>query len=122
MDSVEPRTFKERRFRKLSRAHRTWVAGVYTLLDAAGIPVYIGQSGDFRHRTAHHRAHKPWREEIANILVCHCPDPSDRLALEGQLILKYRPKYNKALMLGLNDGRVHEIRWSKYNRRKGKGQ
>ena len=88
--------------------------GLYILFRESTI-VYIGQSGDIRERLRTHR--KEGKKIFDRVTHCFCDDLSERLRLEGILILLHTPKYNRALLLGLSNGRTHEIRFGrKYSR------
>jgi hypothetical protein len=84
------------------------VPGVYLLFDDAAL-VYIGQSHDIRARLAQHR-----RESLKTFHSAkfyYVPDLVSRVKFEGILVLFHLPKYNRALNLGLHEGRVWEIKW-----------
>lgn len=69
--------------------------------------IYIGQSSNLRARLADHARTKghdkfEWYHE---------PDLVSRIKTESVLILALSPTLNRALNLGLDKGRVWEIRW-----------
>ena len=77
------------------------LAGVYLLLNEAGIIVYVGQSGHVRQRLAQHRAEG--RKQFDHALFYPIDDPVSRLLTEGILTLSERPIYNDAVLLGLKN-------------------
>lgn len=86
------------------------VKGLYLLLDG-GVVVYVGQSADIRGRLRTHRreAKKPFE----TILWWACPAESDRLRLEGVLILALLPRFNRGLALGFHDKKCWEVKWKR---------
>ena len=81
--------------------------GVYLLINDAGEVVYVGQSHDCEVRIGTHRRERT--KLFTTTQLYHETDRSARLKIEGMLILSLTPQYNKALYLGVHDGRVWEI-------------
>lgn len=82
-------------------------SGLYLLYAGAEL-VYVGQSSNIGVRIVEHQR----SDKAFNTFRFYpMPDLSSRLRAEGILILKYLPKYNRALNLGMSEGRVWEIRW-----------
>lgn len=85
--------------------------GVYVLLDDGGTLIYVGQSKGMVARSKAHRR-KTWGKKIAAERYLAEPDPELRLVLEAVMILRYRPRYNRAIKLGLRkDGSLYEIQF-----------
>lgn len=86
------------------------VSGVYVLLNLAGAPVYVGQSSDILRRLEEHRlgtealarGYETKPKDFHRALYQPIADLSDRLRLEGILILALTPHLNRALFLRLS--------------------
>lgn len=89
------------------------VSGIYAYLSAAGEPLYVGRSVNMRRRLREHRREKKWASEIDSILIYELEGGADPLLVaETGLLLKYRPRYNRAIKLGItNDGRIFEVQF-----------
>lgn len=86
--------------------------GVYILLDEGGTPIYVGQSGAMIQRSKAHRR-KKWGPQIASTRFLRCTGGIDeRLVIETVCILRYRPRHNRMIKLGLRlDGSLHELQF-----------
>lgn len=82
------------------------VSGIYCLYDNGQL-VYIGQSYNILGRLAQHRRAKQYTFTDATFLPIY--DEGERLRWEGIFILFYHPPGNRAIYLGLRDGKVWEI-------------
>lgn len=68
---------------------------VYAMFDHDGGLLYVGRTGDFAQRLAHHRSQQPWRRVIASF---ECRDglaPVDATLLERRLIWQRKPRHNR---------------------------
>lgn len=79
--------------------------GIY-LLYAGDLLVYVGQTQNLIRRLADHRREGTKIFDTAR--VYHCDDLVSRLRIEGVLILQYLPRYNHALLLGI-DGLTEKV-------------
>ncbi len=75
--------------------------GVYLMLDAEGTVIYVGKARVLKNRVRQyfHSTEKPSKvqamvENIADFSYIVAPTEVDALALENNLIKKYKPKYN----------------------------
>ena len=75
--------------------------GVYIMLDADGVVIYVGKARVLKNRVRQyfHSSEKPEKvaamvENIADFHYVITPTEIDALALENNLIKKYKPKYN----------------------------
>lgn len=93
-------------------------SGLYCLYDADDRPVYIGQSQNLTARLRQHRASPPAPWTSARVLCTPHLDDSERLQCEALLIVQHLPRGNRAIMLGLSDGRLWEIKFPSRRRRK----
>jgi hypothetical protein len=104
------------------REKKIFAAGVYVILphDPESVnpvyigpdPVYVGQSGDVYQRLTAHKRTKRWFPKDACVLFYDAPKLDDRLVLETCLILRYRPRQNRAIKIGLSaEGRLFEIQF-----------
>jgi excinuclease UvrABC nuclease subunit len=85
--------------------------GVYAFCNEAGDPVYIGQSGLIQQRIKAH-AKKAWRKQATSVVWYPVAGAEDRLVLETLLILRYRPRNNRAVKIGIRaDGSIYEIQF-----------
>ncbi len=76
-------------------------AGVYIMLDRDGTVIYVGKARVLKNRVRQyfHSSEKPQKvrsmvENIADFSYIVAPSEVDALALENNLIKKYKPKYN----------------------------
>lgn len=85
--------------------------GIYRFRGADDSFLYIGESRDVcRRYKEHHR--KPWFSEVARCEVCAVIDDELRLFLETIEILRFRPRFNRAIKLGLSKhGRIYALNW-----------
>lgn len=82
--------------------------GVYMFLKK-GKAVYIGESGNIPCRLKQHRR-KKWHEKDLEVRVLWCEDDETRLVVETVMILRERPRANRAIKLGLTmAGRVYAL-------------
>lgn len=87
------------------------VPGVYRFRDAEDGFLYVGESGDVCRRYKEHRR-KPWFKDAVRFEVCGVIDPELRLLVETMEILRFRPRHNRALKLGLDkQGRIYSLAW-----------
>jgi hypothetical protein len=84
------------------------VAGIYLLYDD-GVICYVGQSSNIGLRLRQHRREKTKAFQYAR--VYHISSLSDRVRLEGILILSLLPRYNRGLNLGLDGKKAWEVKW-----------
>ncbi len=75
--------------------------GVYVMLDAEGTVIYVGKARVLKNRVRQyfHSSEKPSKvramvDSIADFYYIVAPSEVDALALENNLIKKYKPKYN----------------------------
>ena len=75
--------------------------GVYVMLDADGTVIYVGKARVLKNRVRQyfHSSDKPAKvqamvDNIADFYYIVAPTEADALALENNLIKKYKPKYN----------------------------
>ena len=75
--------------------------GVYIMLDSDGAVIYVGKARVLKNRVRQyfHSSEKPVKvqamvESIADFYYIVAPTEADALALENNLIKKYKPKYN----------------------------
>ena len=75
--------------------------GVYIMLDRDGVVIYVGKARVLKNRVRQyfHTSEKPVKvqsmvENIADFSYIVAPSEVDALALENNLIKKYKPKYN----------------------------
>ena len=75
--------------------------GVYIMLDKDGTVIYVGKARVLKNRVRQyfHSSEKPVKvrtmvENIADFSYIVAPTEVDALALENNLIKKYKPKYN----------------------------
>lgn len=73
--------------------------GVYLLYDRGQL-VYVGQTGNLFRRVSQHRAEGT--KTFDRVRVYHEDDLVSRLRIEGILMLIHLPRYNHALLLGLD--------------------
>lgn len=84
--------------------------GVYALFDEGGKVLYIGESGGIRTRFRQHRRQKKWWKDVTEARYASSQDTDERLTLETVLILRHRPRHNRAVKLGLAaDGTVFAL-------------
>lgn len=86
-------------------------AGVY-LLFSRGLIVYVGQTGDLSKRLGEHRREGTKTFDDAQVYLLD--DLESRLRVEGVLMLTYLPRYNHALLLGM-DGLAGKV-WERDHR------
>lgn len=86
-------------------------AGVY-LLFSGDLIVYVGQTGDLSKRLGEHRREGTKTFDDAQVYLLD--DLESRLRIEGVLMLKYLPRYNHALLMGL-DGLAGKV-WERDHR------
>jgi len=86
--------------------------GLYVALDADCRALYVGQSGHVLLRVKQH-ADKPWAPQVAEWRYCLLPGGEDaRLTAETVLVLRHRPRHNRAIKLGLRaNGSVYELQF-----------
>ena len=90
--------------------------GVYALLDSEDRVLYIGQSANAPQRADVHKR-KKWGPEISRTLICPVASPDERLMLETLLQLRYRPRYCRAIKLGIaKDGTLSELQFVRTRR------
>lgn len=93
--------------------------GVYAFYDAHGTLLYIGQTGSFTVRFSDHRRTKKWFSDVARIVAYPLADCDLRLCLETALILKHRPKYNRAVKLNVSAGKpLQEMQFLRFKPRR----
>ncbi len=75
--------------------------GVYVMLDGDGVVIYVGKARVLKNRVRQyfHSSEKPVKvqamvDSIADFYYIVAPTEADALALENNLIKKYKPKYN----------------------------
>jgi excinuclease UvrABC nuclease subunit len=84
--------------------------GVYVYFDTEGVALYVGQSKGVNARLHQHRRDRPWAPRIDKCLFYKEHDLDRRLTLETLMILRLRPRHNKAIKLGLTKtGRIYEM-------------
>ena len=89
--------------------------GVYIFLKNSKA-VYIGESGDIPRRIKEHRR-KKWHEEGLEVRILWCADAQTRLVTETVMILRERPRHNRAIKLGLTQaGRVYGLNFLRSSR------
>ena len=82
--------------------------GVYIFLKN-GKPIYVGESGDIPRRFKEHKR-KKWYEDKLVFKVLWCSDEQTRLVTETVMILRERPRHNRAIKIGLSKaGRIYPI-------------
>jgi hypothetical protein len=89
------------------------VSGIYAYL-SGGTPLYIGHSVDMRRRQREHardRKKASWFPAIDEVRILRLEGGKDpRLVAECGLLLKYRPRYNRTIKIGIaNDGHLYEL-------------
>src|SRR6202047_5311940 len=80
-------------------------AGVYLFKDAAGAVLYVGKAGSLRSRVRSYFLESRWMDaktgslarEIADLETMVVDNEREALALENQLIKRYKPKFNVML-------------------------
>src|SRR5258706_15336020 len=80
-------------------------AGVYLFKDAAGAVLYVGKAGSLRSRVRSYFLESRWMDaktgslvrEIADLETIVVDNEREALALENQLIKRYKPKFNVML-------------------------
>lgn len=91
--------------------------GVYMGLGKGRTPVYVGQSAHVKARIRQHLGdkRKKWTERVKEWVVKPLSGGLDaRLEAETMLILKYRPRWNKAVKIGVRaDGSLYELQFLK---------
>jgi excinuclease UvrABC nuclease subunit len=79
--------------------------GVYLMHDAAGLVLYVGKAKNLRKRLGSYRVanldrlgrrHLRLLSQIARIDLQECADESAALAMEAELLLALKPKFNRA--------------------------
>lgn len=88
-------------------------AGIYAYL-SGGEALYIGHSVNMRRRQREHArdpAKAPWFDSIDEVRVFPLEGGADsRLVAETGLLLKYRPRWNRTIKVGIaNDGHLYEL-------------
>jgi len=88
-------------------------AGIYAYL-SGGKVLYIGHSVNMRRRLREHARDtkkKAWFPTLDEFRVLPLEGGADpRLVAETGLLLKYRPRYNKTIKIGIaNDGHLYEL-------------
>jgi len=88
-------------------------AGIYAYL-SGGKALYIGHSVNMRRRQREHARDpqkKSWFPTVDEIRVLKLEGGKDpRLVAETGLLLKYRPRFNKTIKIGIaNDGHLYEL-------------
>ncbi|MEE8522149.1 MAG: GIY-YIG nuclease family protein [Gemmatimonadota bacterium] len=76
--------------------------GIYVLSDADGGVIYVGESGDVTRRLKQHARDKRWYKKVVTVRSIFCSDRDLRLTGETLLILRHRPRHNRAIMIGLD--------------------
>ncbi len=80
-------------------------AGVYVMRDAGGAPLYVGKARNLRRRLCSYRVANPERmprrhlrllRAVARIEVIECADEAAASEKEAELLLAWRPKFNRA--------------------------
>jgi hypothetical protein len=95
-------------------------AGVYLLLDGSEV-VYVGQSGDIAGRVRTHR--REGKKCFERAVWFPVFGGSERLRVEGILILLLTPKHNRSVALGLRrDGEVYDTTYAQWGARKKAGK
>jgi hypothetical protein len=85
-------------------------SGIYAYL-SGGKVLYIGHSTDMRRRQREHAREKDWYPAVDEVRVLCLEGGADpRLVAETGLLLKYRPRYNRTIKIGIaNDGHLYEL-------------
>jgi excinuclease UvrABC nuclease subunit len=84
---------------------------VYAFCNEAGDPIYVGQSALLTQRLKQHTK-KPWYKNVASVVAYPVAKAEDRLVLETLIILRYRPRNNRAIKIGIRaDGSIYEIQF-----------
>jgi excinuclease UvrABC nuclease subunit len=99
-DPVDPLLVTDEDFEELPGGAFVF-PGVYTFSDSKGHFVYIGESKNIPSRLKQHRK-KKWFSEELTVEVLWCSDNETRLVAETAMILRYRPRENKAIKIGLS--------------------
>lgn len=68
---------------------------VYQMNAADGRVLYVGQTINLGSRLGTHAAGQPWWEQVATIVVEHCPDREAATALEASRIAELTPEFNR---------------------------
>jgi hypothetical protein len=80
-------------------------AGVYVMRDTAGAPLYVGKARNLRRRLCSYRVANPERmprrhlrllRAVARIELIECADETAASEKEAELLLAWKPKYNRA--------------------------
>ena len=80
-------------------------AGVYVMRDAAGAPLYVGKARNLRRRLCSYRVANPERmprrhlrmlRAVTRIELIECADDAAASAKEAELLLAWKPKFNRA--------------------------
>ncbi|HUD48524.1 MAG TPA: nucleotide excision repair endonuclease [Candidatus Baltobacteraceae bacterium] len=80
-------------------------AGVYVMRDAAGTPLYVGKAGNLRRRLCSYRVANPdlmprrhlrLLRAVTHIELIECADEAAASDKEAELLLAWRPKFNRA--------------------------
>jgi hypothetical protein len=80
-------------------------AGVYVMRDAAGAPLYVGKARNLRRRLCSYRVANPERmprrhlrmlRAVTRIELIECADEAAASAKEAELLLAWKPKFNRA--------------------------
>lgn len=69
---------------------------VYALLDANGVPLYVGQTNQLANRLRAHRAPQSLTNEYTSWVATEHPDRASALAAEARTIRVVRPPLNRA--------------------------
>ncbi len=80
-------------------------AGVYVMRDVTGAPLYVGKARNLRRRLCSYRVANPERmprrhlrllRAVTRIELIECADEAAALAKEAELLLAWKPKFNRA--------------------------
>jgi len=97
-------------------------AGVYLLM-SGGLVVYAGQTGCLAKRLPQHRAGAKSFDEV---LFYPVSDETSRLRIETHLVVRFLPRHNHAVSLGIDGGagkvweRSHANPWRRWPPRRKK--
>jgi excinuclease ABC subunit C len=88
--------------------------GVYIFKDASGQVLYVGESQGVTRRYGQHKRDpkKKWTQRIDTVWWYPLESEDDRLRLETYMILRLRPRHNRAVRLSFRaDGTAYISTW-----------
>jgi len=104
---------------KLAEARKLHAAAVYFLWSADEV-VYVGQSADVGSRLTQHLKDPKKLEAVSGLSTLYELGPQARLIFEAMYTVAIRPRFNRAILLRIANGRLSEIRFPRRSGGKGK--